>query len=201
VAPAKRLESMSASVNKHPRSTSQVHFGKSETAKTENALDGETRVSQFETDNSNETLSDTASNFSAENESPFGRMLLALKLTPNYEKLVFDAQGGLTGTKIIASFQCILDGERFFVHLGDTEYTLFDKNTLFNLADVAENKGAKDFYILLDKTHPQKTLFRQMFKVIDAQHLSEKTEIQKLIQDTEDAREIKRETQFFKMLL
>jgi len=48
---------------------------------------------------------------------------------------------------------------------------------LFNLADVAENKGAKDFYILLDKSHPQKTLFRQMFKVIDAEHLSEKSEL------------------------
>jgi len=104
VAPAKRLDSMSTSVNKHTRSTSQVHFGKSETSKIEATLDGENRVSQFETDNSNETLSDTASNFSADNESPCGRMLLALKLTPNYEKLVFDAQGGLTGTKIIASF-------------------------------------------------------------------------------------------------
>jgi len=104
VAPAKRLESMSASVNTLTRATSQVHFGKSETTKIQATLDGENRVSQFETDNSNETLSDTASNFSAENESPCGRMLLALKLTPNYEKLIFDAQGGLTGTKIIASF-------------------------------------------------------------------------------------------------
>jgi len=72
---------------------------------------------------------------------------------------------------------------------------------LFNLADVAENKGAKYFYILLDKSHPQKTLFRQMFKVIDAEHLSEKSELKKLIQDTEDAREIKRETSLFQIIL
>lgn len=155
------------------------YFGKQETSKilkpfapqvTKN--DSETRLSQFETDNSNETLSDTASTLSVDNETPCGRMLLALKLSPIHEKLVFDAQGGLTGNKIVASFSCILDGDKFFVHLGDTEYSLFDKNTLFNLANVAENKGAKDFFIMLDSSHPQKILFRQMFRVIDADHLS-----------------------------
>lgn len=180
MAPAKRQDSMSASVFRSTRTTSQKYFGKQETSKilasfAPQITDGETPVSQFETENSNETLSDTASTLSAENESPCGRMLIALKLSPNYEKLVFDAQGGLTGNKIVASFSCILDGEKFFVHLADTEYSLFDKNTLFNLANVAENKGAKDFYILLDKSHPQKTLFRQMFRVIDADHLSSKT--------------------------
>jgi len=72
---------------------------------------------------------------------------------------------------------------------------------LFNLADVAEKKGAKDFYILLDKSHPEKKLFRQMFRVIDADRVRDKTELKKLIQDTEDAREIKRETSIFKMVL
>jgi hypothetical protein len=160
VVPAKRQESMSTPVSRS-KTIDHKYFGKLETSKISNQFapqvtkgDGETRVSQFETENSNETLSDTASTLSADNETPCGRMLLALQLSPIHEKLVFDAQGGLTGNKIVASFSCILDGEKFFVHLADTEYSLFDKNTLFNLANVAENKGAKDFYILLYSSHP-----------------------------------------------
>jgi hypothetical protein len=38
-----------------------------------------------------------------------------------------------------------------------------------NLANFAEEKGAEELYLILNKTHSQKSMFDRMFKVIDAQ--------------------------------
>lgn len=37
-----------------------------------------------------------------------------------------------------------------------------------NLANLAEEKCAKDMYLLLDRENEHKTSFRKMFRVIDA---------------------------------
>jgi hypothetical protein len=37
-----------------------------------------------------------------------------------------------------------------------------------NLMDLAEEKGAKEMYLTLKRSHPQKKEFERMFKVIDA---------------------------------
>jgi hypothetical protein len=40
------------------------------------------------------------------------------------------------------------------------------------LADLAEKEGAKDLYLILERLHPQKENFLQLFRVIDAERVS-----------------------------
>lgn len=76
-------------------------------------------------------------------------MLDILRLD-SFESFVIDSQAGLTGKHIIAQYPCILSANKFFVWIGSTDISIFGKTTLMNLADLAEQKGAKEMYLLLD---------------------------------------------------
>lgn len=81
-------------------------------------------------------------------------MLDVLKLN-DFDSFVVDCQAGLTGNSVMAKFPCILDSNRFFVWLGQTETNLFGKTTLMNLANLAEDKGAQEMYLILDRDHQE----------------------------------------------
>jgi len=98
-------------------------------------------------------------------------MLEILSLN-NHDSFVIDSQAGLTGKIIIAQYPCILEGSKFFVWIGSTDISIFGKTTLMNLANLAESKGASEMYLILDKQHEQMSLYKRMFKVIDAERVT-----------------------------
>lgn len=40
------------------------------------------------------------------------------------------------------------------------------------LANLAEKEGAKDLFLILERSHPQKENFRKLFRVIDAERVN-----------------------------
>lgn len=40
------------------------------------------------------------------------------------------------------------------------------------LANLAEKEGAKDLFLILERSHPQKENFRKLFRVIDAEKVN-----------------------------
>lgn len=136
--------------------------------------DDESEIQDLENDDEHsggDTKSDTSSDRQAShNESTFGMMLDLLQLG-SCDSFVVDCQAGLSGNSVLAKFPCILDGSKFFVWLGSTEISLFGKTTLMNLANLAEAKGAKELYLILDNDHVEIKQFLRMFKVIDAERV------------------------------
>lgn len=124
-------------------------------------------------------------------------MLEILKLD-SFQSFVISSEAGLTGNSIVAQYPCLLDGKKFFVWIGNTDITIFTKSTFMNLANFAEEKGAEDLYIILNKTHVQKSMFDRMFKVIDAQ-LVRSANAQDLIKKDLIAKAL--DVVFYKMLL
>lgn len=41
-----------------------------------------------------------------------------------------------------------------------------------NLANLAEKEGAKDMFLILERSNPHKENFRKMFRVIDAERVT-----------------------------
>lgn len=56
--------------------------------------------------------------------------------------------------------------------IGATEFSLFGKTTLMNLANLAESKGAETLYLVMDRDHAQLKDYKRMFKVIDAERVA-----------------------------
>lgn len=97
----------------------------------------------------------------------------ALQLSPESESFVVESQAGLSGTTVVAQFPCTHDRDKFFVCVGATPYNLFGKSTLMNLLHLAEEKGATEIFLILERSHPQEPEFARMFRVIDAERVSE----------------------------
>lgn len=92
----------------------------------------------------------------------------------NCRKFVFDAQAGLSGYETLHQFPCLFDeaSSRFYVWLGDTDFSLFTKSAFMNLCNFAEvEQGAKTVVFLVYHEHRQKVQYRSMFRVIDAKRL------------------------------
>lgn len=56
--------------------------------------------------------------------------------------------------------------------IGSTDISIFGKTTLMNLANLAEDKGASDLLLIIDKDHTQMSQYKRMFKVIDAERVT-----------------------------
>lgn len=82
----------------------------------------------------------------------------------------------------MAKFPCVLAEKKFYVWLGCTEVSLFGKTPVMNLANLAEAKGAKELYLIIDKYHGELKQFLRMFKVIDATKVSS-TQVKPLIHE------------------
>ena len=83
---------------------------------------------------------------------------------------VFDieSKAGLSGYDTMASFECLLAEETFYVQLGVTPFALFDKSTYLNLLDFAESQSAKQCVLLLAREHPERREYERTFRVIEA---------------------------------
>ena len=90
----------------------------------------------------------------------------------SFSSFVINSQAGLAGTTTVATYPCILTASRFFVWLGSTSISVFDKSTFMNLTNLAEKEGAKEMYLVLERLNPHKQNFRKMFRVIDAERLT-----------------------------
>lgn len=121
---------------------------------------------------SSDTQSDTSSDQERvpELNSTISPLLKVLKLD-SFESFVIDSQGGLTGKTVLAQYPCILAGDKFFVWIGSTDISIFGKTTLMNLANLAEDKGASNLLLIIDKDHTQMHHYKRMFKVIDAERV------------------------------
>lgn len=111
--------------------------------------------SSFESDDAARTKSDTSSELQSDGDTAVKPMLEILSLSKGFDSFVIDSQAGLTGSSIVAQFPCVLDQGRFFIWLGATEFSLFGKTTLMNLANLAESKGAETLYLVMDRDHFQ----------------------------------------------
>jgi hypothetical protein len=97
-----------------------------------------------------------------------------------------DSKVGLNGSQTCWSFPCIYDQERqkFFVWLGDITIERFTKTTFLNLANFAENTGAKQMVLITMRDHAQKSKltakiirlaqFQKLFKVLDGERVSKR---------------------------
>lgn len=67
----------------------------------------------------------------------------------------FDSRVGLNCSQILATFCCIMDEEnkRFLISLGDITIDKFTKSTFMNLANFAEEKGAKSMIFVQNRDH------------------------------------------------
>jgi len=102
-----------------------------------------------------ETQSDTSSNESMEHEASVKPILQILNVD-SFSSFVINSQAGLSGTTTIATYPCILTASRFFVWLGSTSISVFDKSTFMNLTNLAEKEGAKEMYLILERLNPHK---------------------------------------------
>lgn len=103
-----------------------------------------------------ETKSDTSSDQNNADDQTTVRPMLDLLQLGSFDSFVIDCQAGLTGKSVMAKFPCVNDGnKRFYVWLGQTEFALFGKSTFMNFANLAESKGAKELYLVLDKDNAE----------------------------------------------
>lgn len=116
----------------------------------------------------------------------------------SFSSFVINSQAGLSGTTTVATYPCILTASRFFVWLGSTSISVFDKSTFMNLTNLAEKEGAKEMYLVLERQNPQKQNFRKMFRVIDAERLTA-AQTQELIKKDLLARAL--DVEFYKISL
>lgn len=91
-----------------------------------------------------------------------------IDVSQSYRRIVVETKAGLTGTSTVAHFECIFDEKTFYVWLGDTPISYFDKCTYMNLLDIAEGQGATEVVLVLDRQHTEKRAYERSFKVIDA---------------------------------
>jgi len=117
-----------------------------------------------------------------------------------YQTFLIDSVAGLSGNEKLREYPCLLNEEnsKFFVLLGDTEFSLFSKSTFMNLCNFAEKNGASSVVLLLDREHAQKSQYRRMFKVIDAERLC-KDEAEALL--AEGKKSCVQETTFYEVEL
>ena len=86
---------------------------------------------------------------------PMTSMIQSLQ-KPTVQKLLFDACAGLSGTETLNQYPCVYDADtdrRFFVWLGDTEFSLFTKSVFMNLCNFAEEAGALSVTFLVFHQH------------------------------------------------
>ena len=79
-----------------------------------------------------------------------------LNVTDDKFRLIdFDARVGLNASKVYHNFPCLLDevNNRFFVYLGDVTIEKFNKSTFMNLANFAEENGAKTMILIQNREH------------------------------------------------
>mmetsp|Transcript_11167 Transcript_11167/g.14129 ORF Transcript_11167/g.14129 Transcript_11167/m.14129 type:complete len:138 (-) Transcript_11167:565-978(-) len=119
-------------------------------------------------------------------------------------KYLFDVCAGLSGTETLHQYPCVLEGEsrRFFVWLGDLDFSLFTKSTFMNLSNFAERVGAESITFLIYHQHRQKAQYRSMFGVIDAFRLGTDA-VKELVgaQDRQAAKSILATTLFYELVL
>ena len=101
-------------------------------------------------------------------------------------------------------FACIFEPEslKFFVWLGDTDFSLFTKSTFMNLSNFAEAQGARTISFVIYHQHRQKTQYASMFKVIDAVRLSTDA-VKDLVgaKDRQAAKSVVATTLFYELVL
>jgi hypothetical protein len=125
---------------------------------------------KIEDNDSSETQSDTSSDLSLEVSATVKPMLDILKLD-KFDSFVIDSHAGLTGTTVIAQYPSILDSKKFFVWIGNSEFSYFGKHTFLNLANFAEEKGAESIFFIVSGKNEQRREYERMFKVIDAERV------------------------------
>ncbi len=133
-------------------------------------VEKEEEVKGVDFESSSETQSDTSSE--EENvEVTVKPMLDILKLSTKPQTFVISSQAGLVGDEVVGQYPCVLDAKKFFVFIGQTDITVFDKSTFMNIANFAEEKGAEVMILILNRNHEQKAMYTKMFKVIDAKRV------------------------------
>ena len=119
-------------------------------------------------------------------------------------KYLFDACAGLSGVETLHQYACVYeaDSRRFFVWLGDLEFSLFTKSTFMNLSNFAEGVGAQTITFCIYHQHRQKAQYRSMFGVIDANRLGTDA-VKDLVgaQDRQAAKSIIASTLFYELAL
>jgi hypothetical protein len=87
-----------------------------------------------------------------------------------------ESKVGLQGSQTCWSYPCIQDAarEKFFVWMGDVPLDRFTKTTFLNLVNFAENAGAKQMILTINREHNQKDKFQRLFKVLDAERVSKR---------------------------
>jgi len=88
----------------------------------------------------------------------------------------FDSRVGLNGQKCFWKFPCLLNSsdKRFFVWMGEVSTSKFTKSTFMNLVDFAESNQASEVVLVQNREHPEKSKFKTLFKVLDANRISSK---------------------------
>jgi len=93
--------------------------------------------------------SDSLDHIEGENGSI--KLMKILNVVDDKFRLIdFDARVGLNAAKVYHNFPCLLDEEnrRFYVYLGDVSIEKFNKSTFMNLANFAEENGAKTMILI-----------------------------------------------------
>lgn len=120
---------------------------------------------------SNEAASNVNAEITALENSPLASIV---KLERNAKSFKLKSCAGLTGNEVVAEFTCALsscsgsDGLTFYVWIGLTALSFFDRHMFMNLAECAEQNGASQIVFLLDAEHLHLKEFRHTFKVLDA---------------------------------
>jgi len=88
-----------------------------------------------------------------------------------------DSRVGISGTTTCWKFPCVYDDstEKFFVWMGDVTIDKFTKTTFLNLVNFAQNLGATNMVLIINREHTQKDQFQKLFKVLDAHRLSKRS--------------------------
>jgi hypothetical protein len=88
-----------------------------------------------------------------------------------------DSRVGISGATTCWKFPCVYDDstEKFFVWMGDVTIDKFTKTTFLNLVNFAQNLGATNMVLIMNREHAQKDQFQKLFKVLDAHRLSKRS--------------------------
>ena len=69
-----------------------------------------------------------------------------------------DSRVGISGATTCWKFPCVYDDstEKFFVWMGDVTIDKFTKTTFLNLVNFAQNLGATNMVLIMNREHTQK---------------------------------------------
>lgn len=179
----------------------------SQSGQVQDPSQAQNRKMSFFSNDSSEGLSENCESLNAEiaalENSPLASVV---KLDRSVKSFKLRSHAGLSGEEVVAEFTCAIsscsssEGLTFFVFIGKTTLSFFDKNTFMNMAECAEQNGACQIVFLLDAEHTQLKDFRHTFKVIDADRVPS-AQLQAMLKPELVAKDVQKTTKFYQMKL